>query len=83
MLGKKSGLTYNDVKRYEHFRARCTDSKSSTKKENKTKINKKHKKIVLAQCLEKNHNVFLKLFPIVNENKSISIDKKCIRKFKK
>jgi hypothetical protein len=29
MLNKKSGLTYEDVKeRYEHFRARCTKSKS-------------------------------------------------------
>ena len=28
MLGKKSGLTYCDVReRYEHFRARCTDEK--------------------------------------------------------
>ena len=40
MLGKKSGLSYNDVKeRYEHFRARCTlDSvKESLKKRQRRK----------------------------------------------
>lgn len=30
MLNKNSGLTYNDIReRYEHFRARCTDDKTS------------------------------------------------------
>ena len=33
MLGKKSGLTYNDVReRYEHFRARCTLTENEIKK---------------------------------------------------
>jgi len=35
MLKKKSGLTYGDVKeRYEHFRARCTQTDSKDKNEN-------------------------------------------------
>ena len=33
MLGKKSNLSYNDVRvRYEMFRARCLDDKKGTKK---------------------------------------------------
>ena len=29
MLGKKSGLRYNDVReRYEHFRSRCTKKRN-------------------------------------------------------
>lgn len=36
MLGKKSGLSYNDVReRYEHFRARCNTTDTPAKK-NKT-----------------------------------------------
>lgn len=35
MLGKKSGLSYEEVKdRYEHFRARCINEKIQTKIEN-------------------------------------------------
>ena len=42
MLGKKSGLTYNDVRdRYEHFRARCSSSKPVEK--NKTMKREKGK----------------------------------------
>lgn len=34
MLGKKSGLTYEDVReRYEHFRARCIETKEELRKE--------------------------------------------------
>ena len=37
MLGKKSGLSYCDVReRYEHFRARCTDEKPKLFKIKKT-----------------------------------------------
>jgi hypothetical protein len=34
MLGKKSGLSYNDIReRYENFRARCLEKKVNNKKE--------------------------------------------------
>jgi len=35
MLGKKSGLSYQDIReRYEHFRSRCSKRKTIKKKEN-------------------------------------------------
>ena len=87
MLGKKSGLTYNDVReRYEHFRARCTESKSSIKKgkkSNKKKINRKHKNGCTSPMTGKKSQCLLKIVPHSKRNKSLSIDKKCIKKFKK
>ena len=63
MLGKKSGLTYKQVReRYEHFRSRCTldkDKKTKTikvKKIKKIKLVKK-KKGVPNPYMEKNQNV--------------------------
>ena len=45
LLGKKSGLSYCDVReRYEHFRARCTEDKPKLFNYSKTrKIKKKEK----------------------------------------
>ena len=47
MLGKKSGLTYCQVReRYEHFRARCTIDKPKIFKVIKIKQERKKKKVV-------------------------------------
>ena len=44
MLGKQSGLSYNDVRnRYEHFRARCLNDKRAVKKIVKKKLKAKVK----------------------------------------
>jgi len=66
MLGKKSGLSYCDVReRYEHFRSRCTIENTSLIKNNKSikkyiklnnrkdkKTQKKHKKTIEKGCTE-------------------------------
>lgn len=85
MLNKKSGLSYCDVReRYEHFRSRCTqDDKPKlfdfSKKNNKTKKNKKEK-----GCTEplygKKSKCILKIVPQEEKGQSIQIDKKCIKK---
>ena len=73
MLGKTSGLTYEDVQeRYEHFRARCGKKKKTIKR----KRTHKHK-----GCTEPLHKVKSKgVIQIVPQNKkcaSIEIDNKC------
>ena len=84
MLGKKSGLSYDDVRqRYEHFRARCgksiqvenliikTNTNNSTRKQSK-----KHK-----GCVQPLHKVKSKgvvnIVPVSTKCDSISVDTKC------
>ncbi len=84
MLGKKSGLSYEDVRqRYEHFRARCgksiniedmlmkTNTNNSTRKQSK-----KHK-----GCVQPLHKVKSKgvvnIVPVNTKCDSISVDTKC------
>ena len=69
LLGKESGLSYDDVRdRYEHFRANC-------KKKRKT-IKKTHK-----GCLQPLHKFkskgIIKIVPNDTICESIQIDKKC------
>ena len=46
MLGKKSGLTYDDVRnRYEMFRARCIDESNGSKKLNENYLKNPRKKV--------------------------------------
>ena len=66
MLGKKSGLTYCQVReRYEHFRARCTLDleKYKLKELLKSKVNiekqKRRKRVVRIHYMEKNQSVLL------------------------
>ena len=58
MLGKSSGLSYEDVReRYEHFRARCSAKKMKSKifkYNNKTK--KKGRAVVLNRYMVRNQN---------------------------
>ena len=73
MLGKVSGLTYEDVQeRYEHFRARCG--------KNKKKIKRTLKKIHNG-CTEPLHKVkskgVIKIIPINDKCQSFEISKKC------
>ena len=76
-LGKKSGLTYCDVReRYEHFRARCT---KKYKKFNFTKKYKKHK-----GCTEslygKKAKCIMKIVPQSVKCKTLTIDNTCKKK---
>ena len=46
MLGKSSGLCYNDVReRYEHFRARCTEDMTKKKLFNFRKTAEKRERL--------------------------------------
>lgn len=85
MLGKKSNLSYNDVReRYEHFRARCTLTDDEVikmiKKRNKTKKNNKKEKGCTKPLYGKKSKCILKIVPNETKCDSFQIDKKCIRK---
>lgn len=77
MLGKHSGLTYDDVReRYEHFRSRCTISLGV-----KTR---KHKKYIEDGCTEpligEKSKCILKIIPNDEKCETFQIDNKCIKK---
>lgn len=77
MLGKKSGLSYKDVKeRYEHFRARCTLDTIKKHFNRKTKKNENG-------CVVPLHGIkskcVLKVVPIENKCDSIEINDKCLK----
>jgi hypothetical protein len=80
LLGKKSGLTYCDVReRYEHFRSRCTKDENPTLlKFSKAKTLKKEK-----GCTEplygKKAKCIIKIVPQEEKCKTLQIDRKCIK----
>ena len=80
MLGKKSGLSYCDVReRYEHFRSRCTkgDFQKKLFKFNKTKKEK--------GCTEplygKKAKCIINIVPQEQKGDTLNIDSKCIKTF--
>jgi hypothetical protein len=85
MLGKKSGLTYEDIReRYEHFRARCLKPSRKT-----VKYYNSSKKMMSMGKLEKGCTVplygekskcVLKIVPDNTECESLEIDKRCIKR---
>jgi hypothetical protein len=87
MLGKKSGLTYDDVRnRYEMFRARCIDESNGSKKVKRKSSTKSKKK---AKVLEKGcttpyygkkSQCVINIVPKSKKCKSFKIDKRCIIK---
>lgn len=85
MLGKKSGLTYCDVReRYEHFRSRCTDEKPKVFSLQDTKrITRKNKKVKEKGCTEplygKKAKCIIKIVPQEEKCQTLQIDKKCIK----
>lgn len=87
MLGKKSGLTYEDVRnRYEMFRARCIDEKDGSKKQlkHKTKRKTKKKRELEKGCTTpyygKKSQCVINIVPKSKKCKSFKIDKRCIIK---
>jgi hypothetical protein len=79
MLGKKSGLTFNDVRnRYEMFRARCIDEKKKVVVK-KTKKNKREKGCNTPYYGKKSRCV-INIVPKSKKCKSFKIDKECIIK---
>ena len=78
MLGKKSGLSYCDVReRYEHFRARCTDEKPKLFKIKKTQ--KKKEKGCTEPLYGKKAKCVIRIVPQEEKCKTLQIDKKCIK----
>jgi hypothetical protein len=86
MLGKKSGLTYCDVReRYEHFRARCSDEiKAKAAKAAKliiaTQITRKKKEKGCTEPLYgKYAKCVIKIVPQEDKCPTLQIDKKCYK----
>jgi hypothetical protein len=85
MLGKKSGLNYEQIReRYEHFRSRCTIDEAIEKvrnnKKNKTMKTSKKEKGCTKALYGKKSKCVMKIVPNDSKIKSLSIDKKCIKK---
>lgn len=75
MLGKKSGLSYCDVReRYEHFRARCSHDKEF--KFNKTR---KKEKGCTEPLYGKKSKCVIRIVPQEEKCKTLDIDKKCLK----
>jgi hypothetical protein len=87
MLGKKSGLSYDDVKeRYEHFRARCALNYEDIAKM-KNDINeymKKHPGVSEKGCTEplygEKSKCIIHIVPQNDTSQTFQIDDKCIKK---
>jgi len=81
LLGKKSGLSYCDVReRYEHFRSRCTDDKPKILKFRKGGTLKKKEKGCTEPLYGKKAKCIIKIVPQEKKCKTLQIDKKCIKK---
>ena len=77
MLGKKSNLTYNDVRnRYEMFRARCIDE-GKPKKKKKTQ---KREKGCTTPYYGKKSQCVINIVPKSKRCKTFKIDRECIIK---
>jgi len=93
MLGKKSGLSYDDVReRYEHFRARCTTSLSGmslraiklpsikkTSRKTRKRKNKKEKGCT-RPLYGKKSKCILKIVPHDTPCDTFQMDEKCLKK---
>jgi len=79
MLGKKSGLTFEEVReRYEHFRARCV--KSMKKCKLKTMKSKKLESGCTEPLYGEKSKCVLQIVPQTEKCETLQIDKKCIKK---
>ena len=83
MLGKKSGLTYCDVReRYEHFRARCSDelkAKAAKPIIPSRDTRKKKEKGCTEPLYGKYAKCVIKIVPQEDKCPTLQIDKKCYK----
>ena len=80
MLGKKSGLSYCDVReRYEHFRSRCTSEKPKLFKVVKNKTRKKREKGCTEPLYGKKSKCVIKIVPQTERTETFQMDKKCLK----
>jgi hypothetical protein len=82
MLGKKSGLSYCDVReRYEHFRSRCVLDIDADKEKIEEMLRKKKEE---PGCTEpmygKKSKCVIKIVPQDTECETMEIDEKCVKK---
>ena len=91
MLGKKSGLSYCDVReRYEHFRSRCTLDIPMTNEIQKLVKRKKNTRKKAGKALEKGcteplyegskSKCIIKIVPQESSGETFQMDKKCEKK---
>jgi len=94
LLGKKSKLTYCDVReRYEHFRSRCTVNDDTKKVFNfnvfkhtnkpssqKTRRNKKKETGCTEPLYGENSKCVLKIIPVNEKEPTFTVDNKCVKK---
>ena len=81
MLGKKSGLSYNDVRdRYEHFRSRCTKSYKEFKKRRKTVKKRNTEKGCTEPLYGEKSKCVIKIVPQSDKIETFQMDKKCIKR---
>ena len=81
MLGKKSGLTYCQVReRYEHFRARCTITKPKIFKVVKNKTNKKKEKGCTEPLYGKKSKCIITIVPQSLKTVSFQMDNDVLKK---
>lgn len=80
MLGKKSNLTYCDVReRYEHFRSRCSEEKPRIFNFKKDKTRKKKEKGCTESLYGKKSKCVINIVPQEDKVATFQMDKKCIQ----
>ena len=81
MLKKKSGLSYEDVReRYEHFRARCSETSVDKIVQELKKIKNKKEKGCETPLYGHKAKCVIKIVPKENKEKTFQMDKACIKK---
>ena len=81
LLNKKSGLTYCKVReRYEHFRSRCTLKVEMPKQIVKKNKTRKKEKGCTDPLYGSKSKCLIRIVPKENREKTLKIDKKCIKK---
>lgn len=74
MLGKKSGLSYEDVRdRYENFRARCNKGEKKPKKKEHGGCTEPKYKGTAAKCV-------LRIVPNESKESTFQLDGRCVKK---
>jgi hypothetical protein len=80
MLGKKSHLSYCDVReRYEHFRSRCTEEKPKIFNFKQTKTRRKKEKGCTEPLYGKKSKCIINIVPQEDKSATFQMDKKCVK----
>ena len=80
MLKKKSGLSYEDVReRYEHFRARCSETSVDKIVEELKKIKNKKEKGCETPLYGHKAKCVIKIVPKENNEETFQMDEACIK----